>query len=326
MILIICDYDDVHVKAVIDKLPQNSFFLLYTNLLLNRYKFYFTGISANIFDVLNGQTLDVNKVEKVWYRRTIAPRLKKKKGEEVFSDIRIREVLTFLNYLKVLLIKKDWLSGHPLTETQAQSKIDQLYTAINLGFDVPKTVFSNDKKFILETLNEKEQLAVKSIAPNLLKSNKYIENDIIFYTALISKKEFDKISASRIKKTVNFIQEYIEKDYELRITIVGLEAFSCKITSKYLPKDKGQVDFRQGYDYGLKYENYSISNDLYKLCINFLSSYNLNFGCFDFVVSQDGKIFFLECNSNGQWLWIEQENPNLQISNSIVRYLTSTHH
>ena len=31
----------------------------------------------------------------------------------------------------------------------------------------------------------------------------------------------------------------------------------------------------------------------------------LNFGCFDVVVSKSGQPVFLECNPNGQWLWVE---------------------
>jgi glutathione synthase/RimK-type ligase-like ATP-grasp enzyme len=33
----------------------------------------------------------------------------------------------------------------------------------------------------------------------------------------------------------------------------------------------------------------------------------LNFGCFDFIVTPEGEYVFLECNPNGQWLWIEME-------------------
>lgn len=32
---------------------------------------------------------------------------------------------------------------------------------------------------------------------------------------------------------------------------------------------------------------------------------HINFGCFDFIVTLDNDYVFLECNPNGQWLWIE---------------------
>jgi hypothetical protein len=32
----------------------------------------------------------------------------------------------------------------------------------------------------------------------------------------------------------------------------------------------------------------------------------INFGCFDMIKSTSGDYVFLECNPNGQWLWIER--------------------
>jgi glutathione synthase/RimK-type ligase-like ATP-grasp enzyme len=32
----------------------------------------------------------------------------------------------------------------------------------------------------------------------------------------------------------------------------------------------------------------------------------INFGCFDIIKSTKGEYVFLECNPNGQWLWIEK--------------------
>ena len=44
-----------------------------------------------------------------------------------------------------------------------------------------------------------------------------------------------------------------------------------------------------------------ISNAL----IAYMNRMGLNFGAFDFVVDKTGGWYFLECNPNGQWLWIE---------------------
>jgi glutathione synthase/RimK-type ligase-like ATP-grasp enzyme len=47
---------------------------------------------------------------------------------------------------------------------------------------------------------------------------------------------------------------------------------------------------------------------------------DLNFGCFDFIVDENDNVFFLECNSNGQWLWIE-EDTGMDISGAIAEWL-----
>jgi glutathione synthase/RimK-type ligase-like ATP-grasp enzyme len=38
-----------------------------------------------------------------------------------------------------------------------------------------------------------------------------------------------------------------------------------------------------------------------------LDRLGLRFGALDFVVTPDGEWWFLECNPNGQWAWIEDE-------------------
>ena len=52
-----------------------------------------------------------------------------------------------------------------------------------------------------------------------------------------------------------------------------------------------------------------------------LKEMKLNFGAFDFVVTPSGEYFFLECNPNGQWLWIEMRT-GLKISEAITEVLS----
>ena len=48
---------------------------------------------------------------------------------------------------------------------------------------------------------------------------------------------------------------------------------------------------------------------------------NLNFGCFDFIKAKNDHYYFLECNPNGQWMWLE-EDLGMPISESIANYLS----
>ena len=36
-----------------------------------------------------------------------------------------------------------------------------------------------------------------------------------------------------------------------------------------------------------------------------METFGLNFGCFDFAITKTGEPVFLECNPNGQWLWVQ---------------------
>ena len=47
----------------------------------------------------------------------------------------------------------------------------------------------------------------------------------------------------------------------------------------------------------------------------------LSFACYDFIVDDDDQVYFLEVNSAGQWMWLEDE-LGLPISNRIAKILT----
>ena len=57
-------------------------------------------------------------------------------------------------------------------------------------------------------------------------------------------------------------------------------------------------------------------------CRRYLQHMGLNFGCFDFIVTPDGEYVFLECNPNGQWLWVELAT-GLKIADAIADFLSS---
>ena len=51
-----------------------------------------------------------------------------------------------------------------------------------------------------------------------------------------------------------------------------------------------------------------------------LMDFQLEFGAFDFIVTNDNQWYFLEVNPNGQWLWLEKILA-LDISEKIIDLL-----
>lgn len=47
--------------------------------------------------------------------------------------------------------------------------------------------------------------------------------------------------------------------------------------------------------------------DIEEKCRAMLTELGIPWGAFDFIVDDSGKWWFLECNPNGQWLWIQQK-------------------
>jgi glutathione synthase/RimK-type ligase-like ATP-grasp enzyme len=229
----------------------------------------------------------------------------------------LKEALGFLQFLRYYL--KDTPSlGSIVNDRPASSKMLQLKVARDVGFHVPDTCFSNRKEDVLDFAARYEYIILKSIENDNVWLNDTFE--YVFYSCRVQSESLREQSGAAFSQTVNYVQNYIAKAFELRITVVENEIFSCKIDSQSLDEDKGKVDWRQGYDHGLKYGKYDLPPDMAAKCRLFLQKMELNFGCFDLVVTPDCDYVFLECNPNGQWLWIEQET-GLEISKAILNFL-----
>lgn len=322
MILIISNKEDIHLNPVIDVLIEKEakFFRLNTEELLNEYEVFWVIenglINFSITNNISGHKITNKDITSIWERRPEIPFLKNSETSEQIKKLCVDEAWGFLKHLRYSLNDCFWLIN-PINELLACSKILQIKIANELGIKTPDCIYSNKKEDILKFSEKYQYLALKPIYNNDIFIN---DNNHVFWTKKINKSDLLELSDFSISQTINFIQPYIEKDYELRVTVVGDKIFPCKIESQFLSEEKGKSDWRQGYDHGLKYSHINLSKELEDFCLNFLKKLNLNFGCFDFIVTPKNEFIFLECNPNGQWLWIEEE-LNLPISEAIADIL-----
>ena len=324
MILIITNKEDTHPTPVIRLLNERNIpiFRLNTEALLTDYRFCWQSNTTNTdFRIENIQTgLEVRSsdITAVWERRPEAPAALPVQNSPEISKHNLSEALGFLRFLRYY-IKDIFSIGSIANDRIASSKMLQLEIAREVGFRTPDSCFSNRKDDILKFASQHENLVLKSIENDNVWDE---ENDreYVFYARKISSSSLADVPEEAFSQTVSFVQNYIEKLFELRITVVMNRFFACKIDSQTLDEDKGKIDWRQGYDYGLKHEIYDLPQHIKEQCSMFLQRLGLHFGCFDFVVTPTGEYVFLECNPNGQWLWIEQET-GMKISEAIADVL-----
>jgi len=138
------------------------------------------------------------------------------------------------------------------------------------------------------------------------------------FTRRISISEF-----ARVKHTIphlpTLLQEFVKKRYELRITCVGSNAFACRIEPR--PGDLTADDYR--FDAKSLCHQPCECPELEGMLYSYMARLELNFGCFDILIAEDGSPIFCECNPNGQWLWIENLT-GLPIAEAIANELLST--
>ena len=182
--------------------------------------------------------------------------------------------------------------------------------------NVPDTCFANNKAAVREFSNNYDIVCLKSIDNDNIWFEEEMQEHVL-YTQAVKSKDLLALPDEAFSQTVTYLQNYIPKAYELRVTVVGTEVFPCRIDSQEMETGSGKIDWRQGLDKGLHHSKYHVPKAVSDFCTAFLKRLSLNFGCFDFIVTPENDYVFLECNPNGQWLWIEQET-GLPISKCIA--------
>jgi glutathione synthase/RimK-type ligase-like ATP-grasp enzyme len=117
-----------------------------------------------------------------------------------------------------------------------------------------------------------------------------------------------------VSHSAHLFQAKVPKVADVRVVAVGEQVFCALITAP-----PGVVDWRAAYR-NLSYEPVECPEGVRLALVAFLADFGLNFGAFDFAMTPDGAWWFLECNPNGQWAWLEAA-ANLTITTAIADLL-----
>lgn len=326
MILIITNKEDIHPTPVIEILNGRNIpvFRLNTEALLTDYEFSWWNDSRScnfhIRCLQNGLEVRGSEITAVWDRRPEPPKELPIKSSPQIDRHNLEEALGFLVFLRYYL--KDIPSiGNIVNDRPASSKMLQYRYALQVGFTVPESCYSNRRENFVPLASNYGQLLFKSIENDDIWDEDSMQ-DYVFYARKVPSETVLSAPEEAFSQTVSFAQNYVEKEFELRVTVVGDKVFACRINSQAMTDDTGRIDWRQGYDYGMEQESFDLPVEVAGKCVEYLRLMGLSFGCIDFIVTLAGEYVFLECNPNGQWLWVELAT-GLKISEAIADFLVN---
>ena len=200
-------------------------------------------------------------------------------------------------FLNLLSPGAFWVNP-PSARHVANNKILQQQVALSCGLRVPETLYSNDPGEIRDFIAALGGSAIYkplSTAPWRDGSKRWA-----YYTSVVTADKL--VDDDILRQTPGIYQEVVAKDYELRVTIMGREAFSAKVLSQ--DTVSGKVDWRRSYD-ELKMVAEPLPAEALEPCLELMRGLSIVFGCFDFIVTPEGEPIFLEVNEMGQFLFIE---------------------
>jgi glutathione synthase/RimK-type ligase-like ATP-grasp enzyme len=192
-----------------------------------------------------------------------------------------------------------------------ENKGVQLSFAREIGLTIPETLISNRPESIRDFVDaaRTDRFAIKALA------NVYIpppfsdpDDEIVIYTQLVTRDDILSSPKDDFEGPPFILQEYVEKAFEVRLIMFDGELLSYAIESQADPVAK--VDWRVS---ATEPHSYLIDtpDPIRTLCDRYLRRAGLNYGAFDFCVRPDGSWVFLECNSEGQWAWLESEDREI---------------
>lgn len=253
--------------------------------------------------------VDLEDVGSIYYRRPTRFRFpdSMSAGDQVFAAAEARfgvgGVLLSLDAL--------WVND-PGKAALAEYKPHQLRVAGSVGLSVPKTVITNNPETVREFAAGLEgPMVCKPLSSVVLYSGD--EPEIAFTTRV----DIAGIDPERVSATATQFQEWVPKQYDARVTMVGQRPLAVAIRAS---SSSAFVDWRRDYsalDYSVVEPPVEVTTGMRR----YLDEFGLAYGAFDFVITPDGEWVMLECNPMGQWLWL-QEEAGLPVTAALADLLT----
>jgi hypothetical protein len=268
------------------------------------------GDSVGVEEALgHGERFDV-----VWRRRAVKPRVRPDlhASDHVVAE---RESRLFLeNALGIVAGDARWVN--PVAGRQrAVSKAVQLREARAVGLEIPYTLMSNSPTEIAAFVERHGgDVIVKPFFPAVWKSDSAMHHFFArqFHPALLH--EHFALSAAPA-----IYQALVEKDHELRITVMGAKCFAARIDA---PRDRDRIalDWKEDL-YRRDVTACELPLALRDACLGLMRRLGIVFGCIDVICRPDGGYTFLEVNEMGAFLWVEEWDPAMHLLGAFCDFL-----
>ncbi|MBA7942506.1 hypothetical protein [Citrobacter sp. RHBSTW-00271] len=297
MILVISSSFDQTIDYIKHKHNVDNFYRFN----IDNFSSYAVFYDQNGFSItdLEGRTLLERNCSSIYYRKP-TPELLSQKIDSKYHNHLYREVFSLADGISEAFRGK--CLTKPSLLRKADNKIFQLREAYGVGFNIPSPLITNNIEIIKSYFSKP---IIKPLSSGIVEydsKREYVQTNLV---------DFNK-DTSHLKYGPCYFQEFQNKEYEVRITIIDNYVYPVKIISE------NKIDWRKNNN-KIQYELIDIPNQIRKQCFNLMKKLDISFGCFDFIVMQD-KWYFLEVNANGQWVWLEME-LGLDISSKILRHL-----
>lgn len=251
-----------------------------------------------------GPAVDLDDVEATWHRRYYVGRDLPKDLDPQLRRPSVEESRRTLQGLVHCLdgFHFDRLEAGGL----ARSKPWQLKVARQLGFDLPRTLLTNDagavRAFAAEVRAETGHDLVTKMMTSFAVEDEEGRESVVYTNRL---GEDDLRDLDGLDLCPMTFQERIPKKLELRVTVIGHRVFAAAVDSQAL--ETAREDWRRdGVGLLDAWEPYDLPADRKEKIVALCDRLGLNYGALDLILTPDDRHVFLEINPVGEFYWLEK--------------------
>ena len=256
------------------------------------------------FRPADGAPIDLGRTTAVWWRR---PQVADVSGVDAI-DARLftaNEWNEAINGLW-LLLEVPWCNP-PARDDMASRKANQLRVAAEVGLPIPATRITSDPD------RARAFIAEHGVGRTIFKTFS-ATHEVWRETRLVRDEELDVLDSVRMAPVI--FQAYVEAEADLRVTFVGDRVFAAAIDARATDYP---VDFRMSLGQATTTAT-TLPADVETRLRALMSRLGLVYGAIDLRRTPSGEHVFLEINTAGEFLFIE-ERTGLPITQAMADWL-----
>lgn len=311
MILILASKYDLSCDYIVAKLRDlNHSYIRINSEDLPSFKFTLDPVSRKLQIKGLGSTEEYTSVtiKSIYYRRPVF--LREYGYTQDYSLNKFQQLHWAVLIRNLMVYDECFWMNHPQSTYLAEHKGIQLFYAAKVGFDVPKTLFTNSLSSLSSDMIADNNIVVKGIDTVLYKEEEF---ETFGFTHFVDVRELTEHNLKLVPAT---LQQPIKNKIDIRVTVIGDTVLAASIKSKEgngVPKD-----WREHKE-NIEYHKYELPYVVKSKCVDLARQFNLVFGSIDLLFSE-GKYYFLEINPTGEWAWLV-DSAKLPIDTAIAKCL-----
>lgn len=265
------------------------------------------------------RSVSLNDVGVVWNRRQGKPLLSPSTDPRDRDFIEEQSRQHLRSFLGTACKTALWVNSPPAAALEVD-KARQLDQARVLGMAIPATLISNDPNKIVDFYwRHAGAIVHKTYKLGAWNESSAAKGALVNYTAPVEPHHLDDPSVLALCPGI--FQQVIDKSFEVRVTVIGHSIFAVRLDiDGQIP---GSIDWRAQPTRPPRLTVHSLPASVAADCLRYMAHAGLVFACFDFLVDRTGAYIFLEVNQMGQFLWIEEQLPDLPLLDAMCGLLES---